>query len=81
MAKTGNSIPQSCMKLEIAECVAGVCGSWTDISGHFMSVSNTTQSHITAETNVFGDGTPIINGGERTAVNPLFAGLYTEQGS
>jgi len=79
MAKTGYSIPQSCVKLEIAPCAAGVCGSWTDISGHFMSVSNTTQTRITAETQVFGDDTPIINGGKRTAVNPLFAGLYTEQ--
>jgi len=81
MAKTGNSIPQSCTKLEIAECVAGVCGTWSDISGHFMSVTNTTQTRDTAGTKVLGDDTPVINGGKRNTVNPLFSGLYTEEPS
>ena len=78
MAKTSDAIPQACMKLELADCSSGSCGAYTDVSGHSMSVSGTTQSRATAETPVFGDDTPVVTPGKRGAVTPTFAGIYTE---
>ena len=65
MAKTSSAIPRSCTKLEIAECTAGSCGAYTDISGHSMTVDNTTQARMGAETHVFDGDTPVITGGKR----------------
>lgn len=74
MAQTTGQVPQACGKVEISTN----CSDYTDVSGQFQSVADTTQNRKSGEAYTFDGDTAIIAAGKREPMELTFVIVYTE---
>lgn len=75
MAKTTNSVPQACAKVEIQ---IGCTGAWTDIGGEAMTVTLPKEVVTTGSAAVFNADTHVLSSGKKDPFTATVSGVYTE---
>ncbi len=78
MAKTTNSVPQACAKVEIQTACTG---SWTDIGGESMTVTLPKEALTTGSMPVFNSSTHVLSSGKKEPITATVSGVYTEDGA
>ena len=78
MAKTTNSVPQACSKVEIQP---GCTGSWYDIGGESTTVTLPKEVLTTGSMAVFDDSTHVLSSGKKEPLTATVSGVYTEEGT
>jgi len=74
MAQTTGQVPQACGMIEIStDCV-----TYTDVSGVFQSVQDTTQARKSGEAYTFEGDKAIVAAGKREPMELTFVIVYTE---